>query len=1088
MKTNYSRLFSTVFFILAINQIYGQETLFKKVNKETSKVTFRNDITETEELNIFHYDYLYNGGGVGVLDVNNDGLDDIYFGGNMEDDKLYLNKGNMVFEDITKSSGIDPTGWSSGICVFDVNQDGFDDIYVCKSGPKYTPYRHNLLFVNQGDNTFKEEAKKYGLELSGYYTQAAPLDYDMDGDLDLYVMGHPPTESLKVPLKTMLERLENKEVPGDALMRNDNGVFKDVSRFFGIYEFGFGLGLAITDMNYDNYPDVVVANDFDEPDHLFVNQKNGAFEDQALKYFKHTSNYSMGNDVGDINNDGLMDIITVDMAQITHERSKQNMESMSPEKFKARLLLGWNHQYMHNMLQLSTGMGSYQEIAQMAGVAKTDWSWAPLFFDIDGDGWQDLFVSNGYKRDTKNNDALTEIKANYDPEGSGTKLLPLIELIPSENIANYFFRNNKDLTFEDASLEWGVNEAMKSNGAAYADLDNDGDLDLIINNVDEYASIYENTAELGDRTLKVDFSGLKLHEYLGAKICLVSEKGISQFREAFFVRGYQSTVTRKINFFLPEGDRPSKLYITYQNGQIQTYDCNWKKAITVAKPTNEFKEAYPIVFNTLLKDITKEQELMALHMEDDFDAMKRETLLPHKQSMNGPIVKSGDFNNDGLEDLILGSSKGRLPQVFMQKEDGTFFASRVPSFYVRRNLEESDIHVFDLNNDGNLDLLMTSNGYEKENGDSSYLAHLFIGNGEGVFGIVKNAIPDVFTSTSKIIPSDADSDGDLDFLILGSAVPGRYPECSESFFFRNDKGFYKNATSEVFPDINNQYGVWKDGEFMDIDGDSDLDFTGVGEWTGFEVFENDNGVFKYSSNSMLEVGWWNCMEVIDIDNDGDKDILLGNAGLNNKFHPSEKKPLRVYGGDFDGNGKYESVLACKRDKEFLPVRGRECSSGQLPYIAEEFSTYKAFAEADIEDIYGKEKLSKGLSFTATEFASGILMNNEGKYEFKSFPNGAQVSWLRDFEVTDLNNDGRLDIIGVGNHFGAEVETTNYDASVGAVLIQQEDGSFEYLMPYESGLYVHSDSREIEPLKMANGKTAYLISVNNGMLRLFTTVK
>lgn len=1077
------QIFYTLFFTFLWGYGHCQERLFTVVDSKTSGITFTNTITETENMNIFRYDYLYNGGGVGVIDINNDGLMDLYFSGNMVDDKLYLNKGNFVFEDITKSAGIEVSSWSSGVCVWDVNNDGYQDLYICQSGPNLTSARKNKLFINQKNNTFKEEAAGYGLDLNGFFTQAAPIDYDQDGDLDLYVMGHPEPENLKLPVKVLLERISKGEVPSDALMENREGKFINVTRDAGIFEYGFGLGLAITDVNLDRYPDIIVANDFDEPDHIFVNQKNGTFKDEALTRFKHTSNYSMGNDVGDINNDGYMDVITVDMAQINHVRSKTNMESMSPEKFNARLLLGWNYQYMHNMLQLNTGMGSYQEISYMAGVAKTDWSWAPLFFDMDGDGWQDLFISNGYKRDTKNNDIQKKIYDEYNDDNKDVKLVDLLEIIPSENIANYFYRNQHNNTFSDENHNWAPPEALKSNGAAYVDLDNDGDLDLVVNNMDVTASIYKNNSENFGVT-RISFEKMKMSDYLGAQLYYSTDKQ-AQFREAYFVRGYQSTVTQQINFLYPRDQSPKSLVITLSSGKTAYYELHDLDQI-IHPIMNDFQNDAPAIrLNTRLKNLTEKYNLAALHQENDYNDFNREVLLPQKQSMQGPGLAVADFNRDGLDDFVLGNSVGYQPQIFLQKANGTFFAYKVPAFILLKGMETVAVEAIDVNRDNFKDLVFVGGSYEKENDDSSYQTGLYIGNGQGIFGWVKNAIPVYKQNTGNIIQADYDDDGDTDLLLLAATVPGQYPLAGENVLLRNDKGFYKNVTNEVISDINlGENGVSRDATFSDYDEDDDLDLLIVNEWGSLRVFENNSNAYHEIKNQVLENGWWQAIYAADIDGDGDEDYLVGNAGVNNKFHPDEKHPLHIFLNDFDSNGSKDIVLAYKSGKELLPVRGRECSSEQVPIISEKFETYESFALADLEEIYGAEKLKKALHYEATNFKSGIIWNNSGALNFEAFPLMAQLSWIRSFVTYDVNSDGLLDILAVGNHFGTEVETTKYDGNTGICLIQNKDHSFEYIPAYESGFYVHEDTRVIKKLKIAEGKEVVIVASNNGYVQVF----
>ena len=1066
----------------------GQKTGFTKVFDQTSNITFSNDITENDSVNITMYDYLYNGGGVGVGDFNNDGLQDLFFTGNFVDDKLYINKGDFVFEDVTASAGINKNGWSTGVCIFDVNGDGLDDIYVCRSGWfKDSEKLKNVLYVNQGNLKFIEQSEKYGLDLIGHHTQAAPLDFDRDGDLDLYVMGHPGKFMHKSDLSTYVQSIQRGEVESDVLLENVNGKYIDVTKKANIVEYGYGLGLAITDINNDLYPDIIVCNDFDEPDHLFINQKNGTFKDEALMYFKHTSNYSMGNDVADFNNDGLMDYISVDMAFETHQRSKMNMASMTPAKFWARVKLGWNYQYMHNMLHLNTGKGVFQEIAQLSGIAKTDWSWAPLFMDIDMDGWQDLFISNGYKRDTKNNDIQFYINQALEKKDKIT-VMELLNLIPSVEIENFFFQNKKDLTFADKRADWGIDEKLNSNGAAYADLDNDGDLDLILNNVDEKASIYQNTTQNGNNYLKIDLSQIPDSLLLGATFDLTTRK-TSQTKEANFIRGYQSSVEQTIFFYWEKDDAPVSLVVDLpfkRSALFEDLQPNSVMKLTTKKVDDSDQPSDEVGNSEFyLRDIAASTNLEVNYVENDFDDFKMETLLPHRMSDSGPQMAVSDFNNDGLQDFILSSAVGKIPQVFIQKEDRKFGKMESPSFFNHQMSEDGGIFVFDVNSDKNQDLLITSGGYQYSQGDTNYANRLYIGNGVGMFGLVKNALPKQLNNSGKVIGEDIDKDGDIDFLICGKASPLKYPYPGTTTFLINEKGFFADRTSQVAPDLN-YIGMVNDAEFSDIDADGDRDLILVGEWMDVTIFVNTNGKFQKKVTPLNMPGWWSCVTADDIDGDGDQDLLLGNAGMNNKFRASKEKPLDVYANDFDNNGTLDIVLAHTKNDLLLPVRGKECSTGQMPFLAEKFPTYMSFANSDLYQIYSKEKLDSALHYQATEFRSGILYNDgKGNFSFKPLENKAQFSFINEFIVKDLNGDGRKDILAVGNRFGTEVETTRYDAGCGLCLLQNADGSFSQQSFRDSGFFVPGDAKSMVEIKLGrNGKTGILVGNNQGKVQLF----
>ncbi len=1065
---------------------FSQEVGFKEISSDQSTIHFTNTISENDDVNIMMYDYLYNGGGVGVGDFNNDGLSDVFFSGNMVNDKLYINKGSFVFEDISEQAGINSNGWSTGVCILDINNDGFDDIYVCRSGWfKDASKLENVLYVNQGDLTFKEASEEYGLNLKGHHTQAAPLDYDLDGDLDLYIIGHPGEFNQGGDMLSHIKDIQAGLVEGDVLMENSNGKFIDITQSAGIFEYGYSLGLAITDVNLDGYPDIIVCNDFDEPDHLFVNQRNGKFKDMGLDYFKHTSNYSMGNDVGDINNDGLLDFISVDMAYNSHVRSKINMASMNPAKFFARVSLGWNKQYMHNMLQLNTGLGVYQEIAQYSGVAKTDWSWAPLFFDIDMDGWQDLFVTNGYKRDTKNNDLHYLVEEEKEKNGDLT-IEAFLELIPSVEVENFVYQNNGEYKFEDKRADWGIDKKINSNGIAYADFDNDGDLDIVLNNVDVEASIYENVNERKGHYLKIDLSSFKYSELLGMKFMLKTQK-MTQIKEAYFVRGFQSTVEKKIYFYWDKQDELEYLDIELTSGlkfrvEKPVIDEEWKLNKEMFGDFKRIEEESNS--KRWFKSVTNKYQLNHVAFENQYDDFAQEILLPHKMTTRGPFIKVADFNKDGREDFVVTSTIGKIPSVYIQSTLGTFDQLTSPSFYNHHSTEDGGIEVFDVNRDGNLDLYITSGGYQYDKGDSAYQDRLYIGNGLGMFGLVKNAIRDDSTNSGKPISYDIDGDGDLDFLVCGNADPKRYPYPGNTSIMINHKGYFTDKTEELAPGLKN-IGMVNDAAFSDYDQDGDIDILLVGEWMNVEIFSNENGVFKRATNHDLK-GWWSSIEAVDIDEDGDDDYLLGNAGMNNKFNASVGHELEVFANDFDGNGTLDIVLAKHGGESMLPVRGKECSTQQMPFIEQKFPTYSAFANSDLFGIYPSSKLDAALHYEVNEFRSGILLNEgKGSLSFEPFSAEAQFSFINDFMVIDINKDGLLDVLAIGNRFNTEVETTQYDANCGICLIQNSEGKFDFVAPRESGFFVPGNAKSMTMIHLGKEKSLGILVTNNkGALQLF----
>jgi hypothetical protein len=1081
------KLFGVLILVVVFGESFAQSSLFVPIESERSKITFENTILEDKTTNIMKYDYLYNGAGVGVGDFNKDGLTDIFIAGNLVDDQLYFNKGKFEFENVSLKAGITNNGWSTGVCVFDVNGDGYDDIYVCRSGPDiYKDHLNNVLYENQKDGTFQEKSAEYGLAISGHFTQAAPLDIDLDGDLDLYLMGHPAEFQHKANFQEIIKNIQAGKVESDRLLENVQGKYIDITKDAQILEYGYGLGLAITDINVDGYPDIIVCNDFDEPDHVFVNQQNNTFKDENLSYFKHTSNYSMGNDVGDFNNDGLLDYISVDMAFESHERSKMNMASMNPDKFFARVMMGWGYQYMHNMLQLNTGKGTFQEISQYSSVAKTDWSWAPLFMDIDMDGYLDLFVTNGYKRDTKNNDLKYLLDEAKEKHGE-ISVAEFLELIPAVKIENFFFKNNGDLTFDDKRGDWGVDEKLNSNGAAYADFDNDGDLDLVINNVDTLASVYENTTNHSTNHLILDLGELSQQEFSGLKFKFISSEG-EQIQESYFARGYCSTVEKKIFFYYKDDEILPRVEITFPSNEVRLLEGIKKnRKITLTK---EFLMELPMVtedksISTYFTEVTDDFRLEAVYNDNKFNDFESESLLPHRLSTSGPEVAVGDFDNNGYEDFIVTSAVGKIPAVFLQSPNGTFKKKTSNSFYNHQSSEDEDIAVFDVNNDKKLDLIITSGGYQFTENDTALENRLYIGNGLGMFGLVTNGMPKDLINSGKIVPEDIDGDGDTDFLICGSALPGKYPYSGKTRILMNEKGFFRDKTNFVAPQIE-YVGMVNDAVFSDLDGDGDKDILLVGEWMNIVWMENVGGRYIRRKEKFDMQGWWSCIEKVDIDGDGDDDFLLGNAGMNNKYNASQKKPLDVYANDFDSNGSLDIVLAKRKGDEILPVRGKECSTGQMPNLAEKFPTFISFATSELNEIYDQDKLDNALHYTATEFRSGILYNNgEDGFGFEPFQGEGQLSFINEFKSIDINDDGRLDILAVGNRFNTEVETSRYDANCGLCFIQKEDGSFEYITPLESGFFTPYNAKSMEIISLGNDKEiGIIVGNNNNKLQLF----
>lgn len=1062
--------------------------LFLSVPADSSGVLFTNTIVENQQQNYYTYEYMYNGGGVAVGDINNDGLPDLYFTGNLMPDKLYLNKGGMRFEDITATAigEAGQQGWHTGVTMADVNNDGHLDIYVCRAGWYKEPEkRANLLYINNGDLTFTESASSLGVADTTRSTQGAFFDMDKDGDLDLFVI-NTPLQGPKLSNLDVERMIKERRSPTDRLYRNDNGRFTDITAEAGVWNMGYGLGVAISDYDGNGYPDIYVANDYIEHDFLYMNQGNGRFKEEIKQRTRHISNFGMGCDASDYDNDGLTDIIVLDMVSEDHVRSKKNMGAMSTDKFWQTVNAGYHYQFMSNTLQRNNGNGTFSEVGQLAGVSKTDWSWAALLADLDNDGWKDLLVTNGYKRDMRDNDymrASEELKSQ-----KGLRVEQLFDLVPSQKIRNYLFKNKGDLTFTNVSESWGFRNAVNSNGATYADLDGDGDLDLVINNMDERAEIYANqSVEQGkDKHIKVDLEARNTAQAIGARVVVRTASG-EQTQEVMPTRGFQSCTETILLFGL--GDATvADVTVHWPNGGVSRFEgvaSGTRLAVprSSAKPFTPEPASKPVFADHAVRMGLDHKDVENVH--NDFD---EQVLLPHKGSEYGPLMSTGDANGDGLVDLYIGGSRDEAGVLFLQNASGTFRKAPSQPWAAHKDREDMGSLFFDADGDGDQDLLVASGSNETDLYYDLYGNRLYRNDGKGNFTYDPGALPMLQTSTMRVAASDIDGDGDLDLFVGGRAIPGQYPQPPRSYLLLNDgAGRFADATQELAPDLM-QPGMVTDAGFMDHDGDGDEDLVLVGEWMPISFYENNGGHFTNVTDrtGLKETeGWWFSMEFADLDGDGDKDILCGNLGWNSKFHGTPDHPVHLYWSDFDGNGKGDIVLAKESKGHLLPVRGRECSSQQCPMITDKFSTYDAFANADLGQIYGQEKLGNALHLQVRHMLSCVLINEgKGRYTLKDLPMAAQVAPVNGFAVTDWNGDGKVDIVLAGNMWGAEVETTRYDAGTGLLLLGQGDGTFEPVSITKSGIFAWNNVKDVALLPLADGSKAVAISNNSASLEVF----
>ena len=1049
-------------------------------------ITFNNAITESETINHIYYNQIYSGSGVAIGDLNNDGLPDIYFGGNQVKDKLYLNKGGLKFQDISETSKISrSSGWTWGVTMADVNADGYLDIYVCRNGESMNPTdRKNQLFINNKDLTFTESGIKYGLADKGFSSQAVFFDMDNDGDLDMYLVNQIPDSRLFKRYKNIPK--ERYQLYKDKLYKNEGGTFKEVSKDIGLADgFTYGLSVSASDLNNDGWTDLYVSNDYDEPDFMYYNNGDGTFENVILDKIKHISRFSMGTDTGDINNDGSIDLLTLDMASEDHYRSKTNMRSMNAQEFKEMIDKGDHHQYMFNTLQLNNGSGSFSDIANIAGIAKTDWSWAGLLADLDNDGYKDIIISNGVKKDVRNNDFLTGL---YEELKTDSKdFYKMSKLAPSNPLSNYIYKNKNGYEFENVTKEWGFDLPSFSHGLSYADLDNDGDLDIVTNNMGSEASIYKNNSN--GNYLKVEFEGSAKNTFgYGAKV-IVYNKDKIQLAENSVTRGYFSSKEPNLFFGLGKEKTVDSLKVIWPDRKVQVYhNLKVNKILTAKHAKAKSPKAKDLNSKTLFTNINAQDiGLNFTHVENEFDDFSEEVLLPHKLSNNGPFSATSDVNNDGLDDVFIGGAANQAGVLYLQTKEGVFQKSNSTPWEIDRLSEDLGALFFDVDMDGDTDLYVASGGSEFKSGNHLLKDRIYINDGYGNFIKNTKALPNIFESSQAVKASDIDKDGDLDLFVGTRLIAGKYTFPASSYLLLNENGIFKEVQNTLAPDLK-QIGMVTDAVFSDIDQDGDEDLLVVGEWMEITVLENTNGSFIKNSKgfglSGTTRGFWWSITVSDIDNDGDDDYILGNLGKNNKFKATKEHPFKVYTNDFDGNGTNDVVLAKFYKDDYVPMRGKECTTQQMPYVGEKFKDFHSFASSKLIDILPKETVENAVVYEISSFKSVILINDNGVLNSRPLPIEAQISPIKCTVVEDFNNDGFKDLFVIGNHYGVEVETVRYDAGYGAIFLGDGANNFKFLPPNSSGIFSPSDSRFITPFRTAKKEKIYMVTNNNDSIALF----
>lgn len=1095
---------------------------FELLPADQTGIQFVNHLEERADLNIFTYLYLYNGAGVSAGDVNGDGLCDLYFTSNQDKCRLYLNRGGFKFEDVTEQAGVaGEFGWTTGVTMVDVNGDQKLDIYVSRVNHKEILRGHNLLYINRGAGpdgipVFTEEAKRWGLDLEGYSTQAAFFDYDLDGDLDMFWLNHSTHNNGTFGTVTDL-RYKPHPTAGDRLLRNDGERFTDVTAKAGIYSsvIGYGLGISTGDVNLDGWPDIYIGNDFHENDYLYLNNGNGSFTEVLESCMGHTSRFSMGTDVADFNNDGLPDVISLDMLPADPEILKSSASEDPMDIFEFKLSYGYNHQYARNNLQLNAGIFPqlkgpqkpvFSETACYSGVYATDWSWSALFCDLDLDGWKDLYVSNGIYRRSNDLDYIKfieadSVQARIHSDVIADKDLLMVQMMPQIKLANYAYRNKGDLTFEDVSKAWGMTQASYSNGTAYADLDNDGDLDLVVNNLEDPAFVYKNLTFDPQKPVSQDrqylrcaFAGEGKNSFgIGARVFFDLPQG-RQYQENFPTRGYQSSVEPILTFGLGVASTIDSLTVVWPNGTFQVLrQVSAGQTLTLrqsdAQGKFDWKQLLPAAsVPRLFAEIQSPLETDWRHRENKFVEFSRERLIPNMNSTEGPRLAVGDVNGDGLEDFFVGGAKWQPGALWLQNPSGTFSAVQSPALVQDSTCEDVGAVFFDADGDRDLDLAVVSGGNEFREGQAPLQPRLYLNDGRGGLTRAADAFSGLSFNGSCVAPADFDGDGDIDLFMGGRTVPWSYGVVPRSYLLENDgKGKFRDVSAGRAPGLEFA-GLVKAAVWTDLDGDRVVDLALIGDWMPLRIFLNKNGRLEALSPEKSGLagtsGWWNCLQAADLDGDGDQDLVAGNYGLNTRLSASREHPVTMYVRDFDNNQSLDQLLSYYYQGREILFATKDELQAQVPSIKKKFLKYHDYAKAGVKDIFGNKALESAEKLQAFTFESAWFENKgDGTFERHALPAAVQLSVVEQIMVQDFNADGRADLLLVGNFYEANPELGRYDASYGALLLGDGKGNFQVLNNMSSGLLLRGQCRDVQTINTPRGPLL-LIARNNERLGFY----